>query len=73
MGFTIKKNSVFIGSMQFMDSSLDALVKNLSEMDFRYLSQEFSGDFLGLVKQKGVYPNEYINSFKKLSEAFYQA
>ena len=50
MGFTIKKNSVFIGSMQFMDSSLDALVKNLSEMDFRYLSQEFSGDFLGLVK-----------------------
>ena len=41
-----------------MNSSLDALVKNLSDNDFKYLSQEFSGDFLELVKQKGVYPYE---------------
>ena len=51
--------------MQFMNSSLDVLVKNLSEMDFKYLSQEFSGDLLKLVKQKGVYPCEYMDSFKK--------
>ena len=38
-----------------MNSSLDSLVKNLSEMDFTYSSQEFSGDLLKLVKQKGVY------------------
>ena len=43
MAFTINKNLVFIDSMQFMNSSLDALVKNLSEMDFKYLSQESSG------------------------------
>ena len=57
MTFTINNNLVFIGSMQFMNSNLNALVKNLSEMDFRSLSQEFSGDLLKLVKQKGVYPH----------------
>ena len=56
MAFTINKNLVFIDSMRFMNSSLDALVKNLSENDFKHLSQEFSGEFLKLVKQKGVYP-----------------
>ena len=39
-----------------MDSSLDALVKSLSDNDFKYSLQEFSGDLLQLVKQKGVYP-----------------
>ena len=67
MAFTINNNLVFIDSMQFMNSSLDALVKNLSEIDFKYLSQEFSGDLLELVKQKGVYPYEYMDSFKKFS------
>ena len=32
--------------MQFMNSILDALVKNLSADDFKYLSQEFRGDLL---------------------------
>ena len=50
--------------MQFINSSLDALVKNVSDNDFKYLSQEFRGDLLELVKQKGVYPYEYMNSFK---------
>ena len=43
-----------------MNPSLDALVKNLSEMDFKYLRQEFTGDLLELVKQKGVYPYEFM-------------
>ena len=50
MAFTINNNSVFIDSMQFMNSSLDALVKNLSDNNFKYLSQEFRGDLLELVK-----------------------
>ena len=53
MAFTINKNLVFIDSMQFMNSSLDSLVKNLSDNDFKYLSEKFSGEFLRLVKQKG--------------------
>ena len=51
-----------------MSSSLDSLVKNLSGNDFKYLPEEFSGEFLELLKQKGVYPYEYRNSFKKFSE-----
>ena len=43
--------------MQFMNYSLVinyALVKNLTEIDFKFLSQEFTGEQLKLVKQKGV-------------------
>ena len=51
-----------------MNSTLDSLVKNLSDDDFKYLSEEFSSGFLKLVKQKGVYPYEYMDSFKMFSE-----
>ena len=51
-----------------MNSSLDSFVKNLSDSDFKYLSEEFSGDLLKLVKQKGMYTYEDMDSFKKFSE-----
>ena len=54
-----------------MNSSLDALVKNLSNDDCKYLSQEFSGDLLKLIKQEGVYPYEYMDSFKKFFDKNY--
>ena len=54
MTFTINKNQVFIDSMQLMNSSLDSLFKNLSDSDFKYLSEEFSAEPLKLVKQKSV-------------------
>ena len=50
-----------------MNSSLDALVKNLSDNDFKYLWQEFTGTLLELVK-KGVYAYDYTNSLKKFSD-----
>ena len=56
MAFTINNNLVFIDSIQFINSGLDALVKNLTDNDFKYLSQEFNGEQSNLVKQKGVYP-----------------
>ena len=34
MAFTINKNLAFIDRLQFMNSGLDLLVKNLSEMYF---------------------------------------
>ena len=68
IAFTINKNLVFIDSIQFMNSSLDSLIKNLSDNDFKYLSQEFSNISLKLVKQKGVCPHEYNDSFEKFSE-----
>ena len=54
--------------MQFMNSGLDSLVENLSDNDFKYLPEEVSGEFLELVKQKGVYAYEYMDSSKKFSE-----
>ena len=54
--------------MQFMNSSLDSLVKNLSDNNLKYLYEKLSGEFLKLVKQKGVYPYEYMNNFKKFFE-----
>ena len=41
MEFFLGKNLVFIDSTQFMNSSLDKLVKNLSDEDFKYLVKEF--------------------------------
>ena len=59
---------IFTDSMQFMNSSFEELVKNLSDNDFKYLSQEFSSEQLNLVKPKGIYPFEYMDSFKRFSE-----
>ena len=39
--------------MQCMNSSLDKLIKNLSDEDFRYLVEEFGSENLELLKQKG--------------------
>ena len=63
MPFTINANLVFIDSMQFMNSSLGSSVKNFLDNDLKYLSEE-----LDVVKQKGVYPYEYMDSFKTFSE-----
>ena len=49
-----------------MNSGLDSLVKNFPNKDFKYLSEEFSGKFLEPAKEKGVYPYEYMDSFKKV-------
>ena len=51
-----------------MNSSLDKLVKNLSDEDFKYLVEEFSFKSLRLLKQKGAYLYEYMNSFERFNE-----
>ena len=48
-----------------MNSSLDKLVKNLSDEGFKYLVEEFGSENLELLKQKGDYPYEYKNSEMK--------
>ena len=59
---------MFIDSMQFMNCSLDKLVKNLSDEDFKYLVEEFGSENLELLKQKDAYPYEYMNSFERFNE-----
>ena len=68
MAFFLSKNLVFIDSMQFMNSSLDKLVKNLVDKDFKYLVEEFGSKNLEILKQKSAYPYEYMNSFKRFNE-----
>ena len=69
MSFSINSNIIFINSMLFLNRSLDKLAKNLSDKDLKHLREEFSGLKLELAKQKGVYPYEYMNSFKRFKES----
>ena len=68
MTFVLNKNLVSIDRMQFMNSSLYKLVKNLSSEGFKYLVEEFGSESLKLLKQKGDYPYEYMNSFERFNE-----
>ena len=68
MTFSLNKNVVFIDRMQFMSSSLEQLVKHLSDDDFKYLTKEFSSKTLELLKQLDAYPYEYMDSFKRFNE-----
>ena len=68
MAFFLGKNLVFIDSMQFMNSSLDKLVKSFSDEDFKYLVEEFGTENLEILKQEGAYPYEYMNSFERFNE-----
>ena len=54
--------------MQFVNSSLDKLAKNLSDKDFEYLIEEFGSKNLELLKQEGTYPYKYMDSFKRFNE-----
>ena len=51
-----------------MKSSLYKLVKNLSYSDFKYFTEEFGSKNLELLKQKGAYPYEHMDSFKRFKE-----
>ena len=51
----------FIDSYRFLSSSLDSLVKNLDENDFKILKKEFPDNWQYLNK-KLAYPYEYFNS-----------
>ena len=57
--------------MQFMNSSLDELVKNLSDEDFKYLVEEVGFENLEVLKQKDSYPYEYMNSFERFNKKNY--
>ena len=58
----------FIDSKKFMNSSLDKLVNNLEKNDFKNMEKYFNGEQLCLLKRKGVYPYEWLDSVDKLNE-----
>ncbi len=73
----------FLDSLKFMRGSLDSLAKTLGKDQFGTLTNQIlsgcgSVELLSLLKQKGVFPYEYMTDFSKLSvtslppkEAFY--
>ena len=68
MSFTVNNKLSVIDSFQFLSSSLDSLVKNLSRDDFKYLIQELNKNKSDLAKQKGFYLYEYMSDSEKFKE-----
>lgn len=59
----------FLDSFSFMSSSLDMLSKNLVDDQFNITKQFYNDeDEFQMMKRKGIYPYEYMNSFKRYDE-----
>ena len=59
---------VFKDSLKFMSSSLGALVNNLPKDAFKNLLKYFTPEQAELLKQKGFYPYEYMDSEEKFND-----
>ena len=59
---------VFKDSLKFMSSSLEALVNNLPKDSFKNLDKYYTPEQAELIKQKGFYPYEYMDSEEKFKE-----
>ena len=59
----------FIDSYRFLSESLDKLVKNLDEDDFKILKKEFPDKWQCLIK-KLAYPYQYFNSINDYQKPF---
>ena len=69
---------VFKDSLKFMRSSIGALVNNLPKDGFKNISKYYTPEQVELIKQKGFYPYEYMDTEEKFNdtkpppqEAFY--
>ena len=51
-----------------MNNRLEKLIKNLTNNDFKYLTEEFGSKNLEILKQKYTYSYDYINSSKRFNE-----
>ena len=68
MAFMLGNHLTFIDSFQFMSSGLDKLVSNLPIEAFKYTNKRFKQEQFELMKQKGVYPYDYMDSFEKFNK-----
>lgn len=66
MAFMLGKHLIFLDSFQFTSSSLHRLAANLPTDAFKYTSDVFQDENLDLMKKKGVYPYDYIDSDDKI-------
>ena len=64
----LDKHLAFIDSFQFMPSPLANLAKNLPDEKYIYTSEAFEGEKLALMKAKGLYPYDCMDSDAKFAE-----
>ena len=59
----------FLDSFSFMPSSLDKLAENMSS-DLLHISKNYymDNDIFDIMRKKGIYPYEYMDSFKRFNE-----
>jgi len=58
----------FIDSFRFMSSSLEKLVSNLPNEDLKILSQCYKNEKFNLLRQKGVYPYDWMDDENKFNQ-----
>ena len=68
MSISLDIKLVFTDRFRYLSSSLDSLVKNIGEISFSLLSQEFDSEVLDLVKQKEFHLYEYMSRFEKFQD-----
>ena len=58
----------FLDSFQFTTKSLDVLSKTREDNEFKYLVESRTTSHFDLVRCKGVYPHDYMDSFDRFDE-----
>ena len=58
----------FLDSFKFLPASLGALVNNLPKDAFKNLERYYTPEEARLIKRKGVYPYEYMNTEERFNE-----
>ena len=66
--------SITVGRLKIIDSfpftpkSLDVLSKTLEDDEFKYLIEAYTISHLDLMRRKGVYPYDHMDSFERFEE-----
>ena len=68
MAFMLGKHLVFMDSFQFLASSLEKLAANLPADAFKYTSSAFQNEKLQLMKKKGDYPYDFMDTIEKFDD-----
>ena len=64
----IRYNPKFIDTINFMQTSLEKLVSNMSKPMFKHTTKYFQGELLDLMLRKEIYPYEYMTDISKFNE-----
>ena len=59
-------DQLFVDSFRFMSSSLEALTNNLNKDQCKNLKKFYGDRQLDLLKRKGVYPYDYVDSVNRV-------